>query len=527
MAPVVERELRITYGAFVVGGTSNYLLDAGDDGRDRIKIDRTFSQTVVEFYVLTADHATDAAFAAACTAIESAFTRPRLRLLVEQGDLSATPSTLLDLNPATDTGIDVEATCRKVGGDADTGRSRRYFVRVVSGSPANQTATIAGEAGLRSFRSSVRYLPSRLRVLEVSGTYTKLASNTAEQQYLAQIDTRVGAITDALTGEWDLTDERRQPNLEGSLVEFSRTYEELNLKQSLSALDDPNVARQQLRVAIAEEAPGDSGGDVLRLVAVDVAYEAWINKSVTDLRAWWTSTGLPWVVAHARATARASAVALVGRAVNYDDGRNLIQAQLRFLTATGGKVLSRTIVQEDRIKAGNRFVPVWNGDPEAAYVFPGPREVYRVEQVIERELGANPLPAAGGGRGARPGNVFGIFGIGQGLQLDFGGMGVFGIGSGISLEFLGPEGLGGGAAGGNSGSGGVPPGVSGYVLVESSDRRVVLTLGLPGATLDVTDVVKTSVKRRITGVAANGGGNGAQSGAGGSRPRAAQPGGAP
>lgn len=531
MPPVVERELRITYGGTTVGGTSNYILDAGDDGRDRVIIDRSFVSTVVEFYVLTADHATDAAFAAACAAIEQAFTRPRQRLLVEQGNLSATPSTLLDLNPATDTGIDVQATCRKVGGPHDTGRSRRYFVRITSGNPANQTATIAGEAGLRDWRAQVRFLPSRLALLDVSGTYTKLASNTAEQQYLAQVDTRVAAITDALGGTWELTDESRRPNLEGSLIEFARTYEEIRLRQSLSvALDDTNVVRQRLRVAIGRDAPGDTGGDVLRLVTVDVSYEAWIVKTVTDLGAWWRSNGLPWVAAHAQATAQASGMALVARQENLDANLNLVQAQLRFLAASGGAVLARDVVTEDFDRKGKRFVPVWTGDPLAAYVFQGPRELYRSVIVTQTVPGTVSPPSHGARQGgAQPGGgggALGVFGIGQGFSLDFGNMGIFGIGAGASLEFLGPgqSGSGSGAGGGGIGP---APGVTAFEVIETRDRYRNRTLGLPGYQLPVTDLIRTTVSRLVTGVSAPGGGSGGAGSGGGTRARPAQPGGAP
>lgn len=522
MAPVVTRELRVTYGSTVVGGTSDYLLDAGDDGADRLRIDRTFELTAVEFYVLTADHATDAPFAAACAAIETAFTRPRQRLLIEQGVLAGTPSTLLDLNPAAASGIDVTATCQKVGGPHDTGRSRRYRVRITSGNPANQTATIAGEAGLRDWRARIRYLPSRVAVLEVSGTYTKLGSNTAQQQYEAQIATRVAAITTAFSLTMDLADEDVRPNLEGSLVEFSRTYEEVSLRQSLSvALDDTNVARQRLKVTIAEEAPGDTGADVLRLVAVDVSYEAWILKTVTDLPGWWASTGLPWVVAHAQATAQATGMALVGKNVNLDQGMRLVQAQLRFLAATGGNVVSREVVTEDFDRKGKRFVPVWNGNPLAAYVFQGPREVYRTVQVAQRVLGNVTPPTFGNARrGAQPG---GVFGIGAGLGLDFGGgAGAFGLGQSLSLEFLGPESGGGG--GGGSGGLGPAPGATAFEVIETRDRYIPRVLGLRGYQLPVTDIVRTTVERLVTGVASNAGAGGGGGGGGGTR---ARPAGAP
>src|SRR3990167_1060653 len=79
-APVVTRELSITYAGFTVGGTTAYHLH-GDppyrqtDGYERYSID---------FHVLVQE-ATEAAFAAACRAVEAAYRTPRGALVVALG----------------------------------------------------------------------------------------------------------------------------------------------------------------------------------------------------------------------------------------------------------------------------------------------------------------------------------------------------------------------------------------------------------------------------------------------------------
>ena len=86
--PTVNRDLKITYGSTVVGGTTDYLIDG------KIRIDKSYNTTTVSFDVVVAGASSDANFASQCSTLEDAFRTPRDRLLIELGS-----STLLDLNP--------------------------------------------------------------------------------------------------------------------------------------------------------------------------------------------------------------------------------------------------------------------------------------------------------------------------------------------------------------------------------------------------------------------------------------------
>lgn len=529
MAPVVTRELRVTYGSTVVGGTSDYHLDSGDEGTDRLTIVKSYERTEVSFWVLTAGHATDLAFNTACAALETAFTTPRKRLLVEQGPLFA--ETLLDLNPTTGsgvvTGIEIRSEIAKVGSSHDTGRSRRYLVKITCGNPAAQTAVYDGEAGLRDFTYRVSFLPSRLRTITFSGTYTKLGANNARAQYLAQIATRAGAVMTALSFTGDVGEETWDiPNIEDSLLGFSLTYDELNLNQSLSLLDDPNVARQVLQVEVGHEAPGDLAG-ALRLAVVAVTYSAWLNAdNVPSLPAWWASTGLPWVASYARTIAGGTGAALVASRPRFDAGKNFISASLVFLVPVGGNLIEAVMTTSDEDEKGRAIVPAWTKNPLSAYVYQGPRVFHRRTNLRARYLGTvNPPQLGGARRGAHMGDVFGFGGQ---LSLESPSLGIFALGTKLSLEFLGPDGSGGGGSEGSGPGGGPAAGQEGLVQLKERHDYTPLRLGLPGYQIDVTDVVEEKLFRLVVGMpqpssrtTTGGGGSGGSTVARGARPAGA------
>lgn len=523
MPPLVPRELRVTYGSFVVGGASDYQLDAGDDGRDVLTISTSPTQRVVSFSVLTADHATDAAFVAACSAIESAFRDRRQRLLIQQGPLFA--STMLDTN--TDLGFEQTGLAVKSGSEQDTGRSRRYRVTITYGLPASHTVVFAGEAGLRDFSHVVTYLPSRVRTLLVTGTYTKLGSNSGTAQYQAQIDARVGAITTALTGGWKLTDETyKARDIAEAEVEFTRTYEEevLTGVAVLHLPTSPDIARQRFTIRVGKIAPGDSSPACLRLVDVVASYEAFLKKgTITDPMSWWRSTGRPHVLAQALAASGGSGGAIVGEDVTPSIHSLAISAVLVLKVATGGDLLEHQISTTDSDEKPVRITPVWDGNPTSAHVTPAPQVFLRT--IVEESLvrGSVSPPALGGAGGARRGainpggglagnvgagasNALGIFGIGEKFSLDFGGAGSF---------------LGNNLGSGGSGPGGVAPG-QGLVTIKSEETLIPVTYGLPGNQLSCTRRRRTTVARLVRAVGGSTGGGGGGAASGGTQVRGAQ-----
>lgn len=523
-APVTKREMSVVYGSVTVGGTSDYRLDAGDNGLEALTIDKTRKRTVVRFTVLLADYDWDVAglqaFNSAIAAIESGFTRPRQRLQVLQGP-AGNQETILDLNPSTDSGIEVEASLRMEPGDLrNTGRSRAYRVEITSGNPADHTEVFDGEAGLQDFDFRVSFLPSDVRTLEVFGTYTKLDANNATAQYEAEIADRVAAITSDLTGAWERVSEERRPNLENSLIDFRRVYEEINVGQTdaASITDDPDVRQGRITVAIDQSAPGDTGADVKRLARVQVAFSCWLDKATVNTPAArqskWKNSLLPWIIQHTQDAAEASAIALETEAVAFDSQQNRLDANLLVLAVTGGSVLQRRVTFSDKDNKGLRITPVWLDDDLAAYVFKGARNYTRTILTTTETLGSAGAPSASqiAGQGGRRGG--GLAGI-QGRIADL--LGVFALGEDLQIEFLGPEDEEQGRGGGGAGGVGPAPSQAGFVLLEEGTDWTNLRRGVPPHTIDTVLTVNVQVLRLVRGVSLPQGGGGGSGG--GTSPR--------
>lgn len=546
MAPTVPRELSVSFGAYTIGGTNdNVRIDAGPDGRDRFTLRQTDTETEFSCLVLVAGRnpgtydwsgSGASAFETECQALEAAVTDRRQRVRVLCGpSLSVS---LLDLNPAGADGIDVRGEIERVSDDdANTGRSRVYRVTVRAGREAQHTVALAGEEALRDFEWSVDYNAGGVRTLTVSGEYTKHTSSgtTATEQYADQIAARVSAITTAIGGTWEAkpVSEQLDPvDLEDAVVRFRRVYEELYLAQSQAATDDADLVGQRLTVNVVGEHPGDTGSDVRRLVRVEVAYEAFLHTSASETaRAKYAGTILPWLIAHARDVAGASAVALVQQARDYDDRTRRITARLTLLAAASGSTLSRSITTVEEADRGLAVVSVWTGDPLAAYVFQGPQVSIRRVTETTRRLGtpedltsAPTVDVAGGGGGAGGNGAANLFGIQEAgaplVSFSEGGGIFFQDGSDLRFSF---GGAGDGAAGaGASGAGGqagsaasvVPAGQRSWVVLGSTITSTPLVLGDPasGYTLDVVDETRETVARLVVGVAANEGAGSAGSG---------------
>lgn len=492
MAPTVTRELEITYGSTTVGGTSDtYQITAGDSGGSKLTISRTYETTTVSFSVLVVA-ADSAAFAAACSDLEAAFRAPRQRLQIEQG--SSLDDTLLDLNPADQTGIDIRSQIQKVGAQEDTGLTRLYRVTVVSGNPADQTEVYDGEAGLRDVQWTVSYSPSRRGRLTINGTYTKLGANDALAQYAAEIDARVSAITTALGGTWELVDEQQTSlNVEDSIMRFTRAYDELIFNQSQGTLNDTRIVRQSLSVGVNRPAPGDSpiASGARRLATVSVAYSAAIDKDeTTDLTGLWASTIRPWLVQHVTAQAGLSGAALTEESVRYDNDNNQISASLTILAAQQGDLLTYRLSIKDQVDPGANEVQVWDTNPLSAYVYQGPSKVFRTLTQIRRVVGIETADLAL--RQARN-NARAVAQPPAQQQL-----------VGRDPFALDPNG---GALVQTSNAGDAPAGLT-FVLKNTEEDVTSMRLGQPPFTLDVTDISTVSTYRLVNVVARTGAGVG-------------------
>lgn len=362
MAPVVTRELSITYGSATVGGTTDRYLDG------YVHVTRGYETASVEFsFIVT--QASEALFAAECIAIEAAFRKPYQALTVTQGSV-----TLLSLSHSSSTGFDAEPEIVKADDLADTGRSRRYTVRISFGCPADGS----GMDGRRESRVDVAYSPSRRRTVTMTGTWTAISTDTAREKYEAKVSTWATAVLAALTGTFDLAEESFEFSTNDKTCTFRRVYEEIIRSQGGASVDDTAIVRQSLVISRREIAPGDY--DLLptkRVIVLDVRYSASIDKTVTtDLPGKWSSIK-SWVVEQVRSVLSGGALAVIAEAPEYDGDENRISATMTCEGVGSGDILESTLTVEDADDEGKVFDPVWSGDPFACYVFQGPRVLLR------------------------------------------------------------------------------------------------------------------------------------------------------
>lgn len=397
MAPAVTRELSVIYGGFTVGGATDRLLD---DYHRKVK---NYVDVVIEFSFLTTA-ASEAAFATEVRAIEAAFRKPLQKLEIKQG--SATLDTY-DPGTTVNTGFNAQPEIIKRNDIGDTGRSRRYEVRITVQLPAD----LSGQSGRRDSSVEISYSPSRVRTLTITGTYTALTTNAALTQYEASIAAYATSVTTALTGTWELAEEPRVTHDDqNKTVDFEIVYEELIFKQSQSSLDDSAIVKQGMLIRRRFTSPGDtpsgfrgfpsgggggggggivvgpggpigrakaSGGRVRRFFILSCQYEAWIDKDVisgtTELRTKWLDEIRPWILGNIKEIFGPTAGALVSEEPEFDLPQNRIRANLEWWgVESGAGILEFQYTYRLQAELGKFIAPVWSGDSAAAHVFQGP-----------------------------------------------------------------------------------------------------------------------------------------------------------
>jgi hypothetical protein len=368
-APVVTRELSITYAGFVVGGVQGTRLLT-----DKYRQTRSYTQSNVSFeVVVNAD--SEANFAAECLAFEAAFRTPRGALTVTQGAVN-----LIAVTHTGNTGFNAAPSVSKVGGDEDTGRTRRYAVSIDFTEPAD----LSGQSGRRTSTVEQSYDASRKRTVTITGTYTALGGNSARAQYEASAPTYFAAVLSALTGTFEKTAERADADDANKELTFSVAYDEIIFNQDSGALDNAAIVQPRITVSFSRSSPGDSpAGNVKRLATVTANFESAVDKTVTtDLETLYTGTIKPYLATLASNVANGAAVALVNEDFNLSHASNHISASLTFLAAASMLNLEYELSTEVSEEFGKRIVPTWSGDAYAAHVVPNPATRRRV--VMER-----------------------------------------------------------------------------------------------------------------------------------------------
>jgi hypothetical protein len=398
---IPTRELSITYGSITVGGIStDYLLD----GFTRHSVIDGKTDSFVEFDCV-AKASSAAALAALCRSIERAFRTPRQSLTVS---LSGSVLLLAHHDDA-EGGFNTEPQIRKIGDVGDSGRSRRYTLRVSYETPADTATT----SGLRESTINVDYDPSRIRTIRIAGVFTAVPGTTdARDVYEAAIAAHVASAllglsvtTSEIVGE-PVTEQ----DYDNKVLRFERTYRELIFGQGQDAAnDDAAIVDQTLSVVrrefSEERSPttaiiqgsggGVSGGGsslvapgtVQQLAAFDLHYECSIdNTSSTDLKAKYDGLR-SWLLSQFSGVFSQGTFALTVERVETDRVRNRILVDMTAEGSTkGADILSRTVTSEKRETPGLVFRGKWTGNPLDYYVYQGHDVVLRITTASARHL---------------------------------------------------------------------------------------------------------------------------------------------
>lgn len=431
--PAVPRDLQIVYNGFTIGGSTDRLIDSYTrlmDGYEEASFEVSF--------IVTAS--SDAAFASACSAAETAFRVPRADLVVTQGG-----QTLKSLKQSDNTGLDCDVKIVKQEHLVDTGRSRRYTVRFEFGRPADNVGT----NGLRESSTLVQYGPQRRRRVTVAGVWTAVPpSGTSLANYIAGID--AFAVSQLLVVEpgtgvsifWEIVDEPRvEFNSTNKIMEFSRTYQEKiypDAGKSAAAPDDADLVDQVFEAAWVAEGNNDSpgsgvdhsggqgtgqsgwagpqgnttggtsdvtqvmqptntptangGASTARLGRVVCVYDAAVDKTrTTDLVGKYNSVIRGWMISEAQKVVAAGygTMALMHESPSFDRDNNHIHAEMEFWVQGPAHTVEQKITTRDSTPTyGWVLVAKWDGDPMSKYKYRGVMQKLRIVSETRTVLGA-------------------------------------------------------------------------------------------------------------------------------------------
>ena len=463
------RELAITYGAITAGGISTaYLLD----GFTRHAVTDGKAESFIE-YDITVAAGSAAALAQYCAALEREFRTPRKALTVTQAGINL----LHVAHDAATGGFNTEPEIRKVGQVGDSGRSRRYTVRVRYETPADTVST----SGLRESSVNVEYDESRIRTIRIVGTFTGVPGTvSARARYEAAIAAHAASVLSSLsvTTSELVGEPTTEHDYDDKVLRFERTYKEIIFGQGQdSASDDADIVNQKLTVtrrefsedrsvlsqgqAEAVTSEGGAGGAAIPLAVFDLRYEASIIKG-TDPKTKYDSIRA-WLIGQFNAVYSQGSFALTVERIEVDRPNNRLMVDM---TAEGAvrttKLVRRTGTSDIDDQEPIVLRPAWTGDPLAHYAYQGHRNLTKTVSVSSRYFGS----------------------VGESSSRS------------DSLN----------AAKGFAGD------LSGWIMLRSATSYMPVRIGIEGSgrTLDMADVSATIVYRRVNLISGAAGGSGGE-----------------
>jgi hypothetical protein len=456
MASAVSRELKITYGAAVVGGTSEREIH----GPHSMEI--LFDRFVLNFQVIVRGD-TEAAAVAAWTLFESEFNARDNAVLVEMG-----AQTVETWDPAANTGFNTIANARKSGDlSVDSGRARLY------------TVTISGETPVSDERNAnitIRFDAARRAEIIFDLEYTAEGVQSASAKYLADSPAYMASkISSYLSGRtMKLFSEEYRPDRTDKTATARIHWRERISTGTASVLDHANIEDQTFQVRLNKPAPGDSGQGIVRLRECTAQFVAVVNKEEnTDLDALWLDVILPYMDEQVEAIYGPEQIARVDEDAQYIATSNHIVATCAYRLAIGATdvIESRVTVGFDE-DSGIDFTPAWDDDPLGIYVDAGPQSKLRISRRITTVLGAIKAKSRLGGGGS-------FFGA----------------------DFRNEDGSTAQGTGGNGGlepsSGGGEPNSNGWNLVKNTSNATQLWIGTEELGFWITVLEESVVERFV------------------------------
>ena len=370
MATPVQ-EITITYAGYGVGGSSGRVLEAY----------HTFEigtvTTAIEFSFVIGGIANSADLATAIAAAELAFNTPYSALTVVQSG-----STLLSLSHSASTGFNSMPRIIKTESLADTGRSRRYVVRIDFGMPA----TNYGTSYRRESSVRIEYSASRRRRLIITAVYTANGATGARAQALSAGPTYAGTVRTAITGTWDgRSSEFVDADDQDKVATWSATYNELIFSDAGSA-DDTTLVDGQLAVTRNKTAPGDFG-TARRLATVTLNYSVSLDSSASTAILTKFDSIRGWFVTQMQNTLGSGSLAIVQEDVTPDYPNNSLVVVMVGKGTTGGTILEASFETEDFSQEGGVLVGVWSGRKFDKHLFQGEASYVRTETATQVLLG--------------------------------------------------------------------------------------------------------------------------------------------
>lgn len=278
----MARNVVINYGGYIVG------LGATDGDvhlTDKMHIEIAYDKVLIAFRV----HITTAGDLATIeTAMKAAYRDIDTTLVVSIGGTER-----VNIDPATNSGFLTRASMTKPGDAYDTAQSSMWDIEIVAALPADK----AGRAGRQKASIVVRQAPSELRVATFTGVFTALPGKTAIQQFEENVTTWITDTLDGLKSGEDSTlwqEQRREYNIEdqNKVLTFTVIYEEINFPESTAGLNHEDIVSQVLSYAVSDYGYRRSAHYpfAVPLTYFRMAYNAYIKKSVTDLKTFFNTT---------------------------------------------------------------------------------------------------------------------------------------------------------------------------------------------------------------------------------------------